>query len=144
MFCVVNRPKLHNCCLFFVMVLSVLNGDIFRRGKGKKDCFAKRIVGCPSGAHFLVPSFKRPPPITFPEHVRAELCFLVLVWLGSVPIGINLGTLCGWIVPLVLAKTRPLLWWVRVAWKMHWTLRSAPEPVPWPPCSMLWFGCNSD
>lgn len=110
----------------------------------KGACFGKQIVGCPSGAQLLFLSpLQRSPRITLPVHVRQELCFLGLFWLGSVPIGIPLGTLCEWIVPLVAAKTRPLLWWVREAWKMHWTLHSAPKPHPWPLRWELWFGCNS-
>lgn len=136
----INIPKINNDFLLWC-------GETFFWGKGKTGfCFWQHIVGCPS----WVPSFnvllftlQTSPHITFPVHLRLELCFLDLFWLGSVPVGIPIGTLCGWIVPLVPPKTRPLLWWVREAWKMQWTFHSAPKPHPWPRCSVLWFGCNS-
>lgn len=93
----------------------------------------------PSVLSFL--SSKRSYHITIPVHVRLKPCCLGLFWLGSKPSGIPLGTLCGWIVPVVPAKTRPLLWWVREAWKIHWTLHTALKPCLWAPVlkAVIWL-----
>lgn len=136
------------CFLLFLIQLSESNGS-WSLGEWQKRVYilASRYWDVPVGPLSLVPYFNFVFPrlqkshhITLPVHVRLKLRSLDPFWLGSKPVGIPLSTLCGWIVPLVPAKTRPLLWWVREAWKIHRTLHTALKPCLWPLCLKQRFG----